>query len=84
MYNAELMKCYISHMLNILMFTPFEILHLYFSDLFYTRMFPSKMFDVLKDDFDHYLIGGAVLALAVAALITRKLAQKKALKQAWK
>lgn len=47
-------------------------------------MFPSKMFDVLKDDFDHYLIGGAVLALAVAALITRKLAQKKALKQAWK
>ncbi|XP_050691412.1 ER membrane protein complex subunit 1-like [Eriocheir sinensis] len=53
-------------------------------DLFYTRMFPSKMFDVLKDDFDHYLIGGAVLALAVAALITRKLAQKKALKQAWK
>lgn len=55
-----------------------------FSDLFYTRMFPSKMFDVLKDDFDHYLIGGAVLALAIAALITRKLAQKKALKQAWK
>ncbi|XP_071519116.1 ER membrane protein complex subunit 1 [Panulirus ornatus] len=53
-------------------------------DLFYTRLFPSKMFDVLKDDFDHYLIGGAVLALLIAALITRKLAQKKALKQSWK
>ncbi|KAK3852368.1 hypothetical protein Pcinc_041045 [Petrolisthes cinctipes] len=53
-------------------------------DLFYTRMFPSKMFDVLKDDFDHYLIGGVVLALMAAALTTRKLAQRKALKQAWK
>ncbi|XP_042220933.1 ER membrane protein complex subunit 1-like [Homarus americanus] len=53
-------------------------------DLFYTRVFPSKMFDVLKDDFDHYLIGGALLALVAAALITRKLAQKKALRQAWK
>lgn len=47
-------------------------------------MFPSKMFDVLKDDFDHYLIVGALLALGIAALVTRKLAQKKALKQAWK
>ncbi|XP_047502304.1 ER membrane protein complex subunit 1-like [Penaeus chinensis] len=53
-------------------------------DLFYTRVFPSKMFDVLKDDFDHYLILGALLALTAAALITRKLAQRKALKQAWK
>ncbi|XP_069188557.1 ER membrane protein complex subunit 1 isoform X1 [Procambarus clarkii] len=53
-------------------------------DLFYTRVFPSKMFDVLKDDFDHYLISGALLALVAAALITRKLAQKKALRQAWK
>ncbi|XP_066948980.1 ER membrane protein complex subunit 1 [Macrobrachium rosenbergii] len=53
-------------------------------DLFYTRVFPSKMFDLLKDDFDHYLIVGALLALLAAAVITRKLAQKKALKQAWK
>ncbi|KAK7083530.1 DUF1620 superfamily [Halocaridina rubra] len=53
-------------------------------DLFYTRIFPSKMFDVLKDDFDHFLIGGALLALLAAAFITRKLAQRKALKQAWK
>nr|XP_053639999.1 ER membrane protein complex subunit 1-like isoform X1 [Cherax quadricarinatus] len=53
-------------------------------DLFYTRVFPSKMFDVLKDDFDHFLIGGALMALVAAALITRKLAQKKALRQAWK
>ncbi|KAB7503949.1 ER membrane protein complex subunit 1 [Armadillidium nasatum] len=53
-------------------------------DVFYTRLFPSKMFDVLKDDFDHYLIIGVLLTLILSALITKKLSQRKALKQAWK
>ncbi|CAL4117664.1 unnamed protein product [Meganyctiphanes norvegica] len=53
-------------------------------DVFYTRVFPSKMFDMLKDDFDHYLIVGALLALLTGALVARRMAQRKALNQAWK
>lgn len=42
------------------------------------------MFDMLKDDFDHYLIVGALLALLTGALVARRMAQRKALNQAWK
>jgi hypothetical protein len=42
------------------------------------------MFDMLKDDFDYVLIAGALLGLVAAALITRKLAQRKALYHQWK
>ncbi|XP_067005032.2 ER membrane protein complex subunit 1 isoform X2 [Anabrus simplex] len=53
-------------------------------DLFYTRVTPSKTFDVLKEDFDHFLITAVLLGLTAASYITRKLASRKALKQAWK
>ncbi|XP_002731135.3 ER membrane protein complex subunit 1-like [Saccoglossus kowalevskii] len=53
-------------------------------DLFYTRVFPSKMFDVLKDDFDYYLIITVVIGLLAASVITQKLASMKTLKKAWR
>ncbi|KAK7866597.1 hypothetical protein R5R35_010431 [Gryllus longicercus] len=53
-------------------------------DLYYTRVAPSKTFDVLKEDFDHFLISAVLLGLTVVSYITRKLASRKALKQAWK
>ncbi|XP_060519442.1 ER membrane protein complex subunit 1 [Cylas formicarius] len=53
-------------------------------DMFYTRVAPSKTFDVLKDDFDHRLIVLVLSGLIVASLITKHLASRKALKQAWK
>ncbi|XP_044739734.1 ER membrane protein complex subunit 1 isoform X2 [Chrysoperla carnea] len=53
-------------------------------DIFYTRVAPSKTFDVLKDDFDYYLITLVLLGLTAASYITRYLASRKALKQAWK
>ncbi|GAB6018573.1 hypothetical protein CHUAL_000265 [Chamberlinius hualienensis] len=53
-------------------------------DLFYTRVTPSRTFDVLKDDFDHWIIVMALTGLLVASYITKKFAAKKALKQAWK
>ncbi|KAJ8866552.1 hypothetical protein PR048_032411 [Dryococelus australis] len=56
----------------------------YISDLFYTRVAPSKTFDLLKEDFDYYLITVVLFALVMASYITKKLASKKALKQAWK
>jgi hypothetical protein len=54
------------------------------TDLFYTRVAPSKTFDLLKEDFDHFLITAVLLGLTVTSYITKKLASRKALKQAWK
>lgn len=56
----------------------------YFTDIFYTRVAPSKTFDLLKDDFDYYLIVIVLAALLLASYITKQLASRKALKQAWK
>ncbi|XP_063227505.1 ER membrane protein complex subunit 1 isoform X2 [Bacillus rossius redtenbacheri] len=53
-------------------------------DVFYTRVAPSKTFDLLKEDFDYYLITVVLSALLIASYVTKKLASKKALKQAWK
>lgn len=53
-------------------------------DLFFTRVTPSKTFDILKDDFDHLLITGVLIFLIVASYISKLLAQRKALHAAWK
>ncbi|XP_011867033.1 PREDICTED: ER membrane protein complex subunit 1 isoform X2 [Vollenhovia emeryi] len=53
-------------------------------DLFYTRVAPSKTFDVLKEDFDYYLIVIVLAALLISSYVTKKLASQKAQKQAWK
>lgn len=53
-------------------------------DLFYTRVAPSKTFDVLKEDFDHKLIVLVLSGLILASYVTKKLASRKALRQAWK
>lgn len=54
------------------------------SDIFYTRVAPSKTFDVLKDDFEYWLITAVLSGLILAAFITKRLASRKALKLAWK
>lgn len=53
-------------------------------DIFFTRVTPSKTFDILKDDFDHVLIASVLLFLIVASLVSKYLAQRKALHAAWK
>ncbi len=53
-------------------------------DHYCTRVTPSKGFDLLKEDFDYYIISAVLLALVFAAFATRRLSQRKALKQAWK
>lgn len=53
-------------------------------DIFYTRVAPSKTFDVLKEDFDHRLIVLVLSGLIIASFVTKHLAARKALKQAWK
>ncbi|KAJ8927927.1 hypothetical protein NQ314_019557 [Rhamnusium bicolor] len=53
-------------------------------DIFYTRVAPSKTFDVLKEDFDHLMIVLVLSGLILASYVTKHLASKKALKQVWK
>lgn len=53
-------------------------------DLFFTRVTPSKTFDILKDDFDHLLITAVLVFLVLASYVSKLLAQRKALRAAWK
>jgi len=53
-------------------------------DLYCTSVTPSKGFDLLKDDFDYYVITSVLMGLVIASYATRKLSQNKALKQAWR
>lgn len=53
-------------------------------DLFVTRVSPSKTFDLLKEDFDYFLISIVLIGLTTASYIVKHLAAKKAIKQAWK
>lgn len=53
-------------------------------DLFVTRVAPSRTFDLLKEDFDYFLITVVLLGLIIASYITKHLASKKIIKQAWK
>ncbi|XP_059616170.1 ER membrane protein complex subunit 1 isoform X2 [Phlebotomus argentipes] len=53
-------------------------------DMFVTRVAPSKTFDLLKEDFDYFLISIVLLGLTVASYVVKHLASRKAVKQAWK
>lgn len=61
-----------------------SLVFIYGLDLFYTRVTPSKTFDLLKEDFDHWLIVMVLFGLTVASYVTKHFASRKALKQAWK
>uniref|UniRef100_H2Y0W0 ER membrane protein complex subunit 1 n=2 Tax=Ciona intestinalis TaxID=7719 RepID=H2Y0W0_CIOIN len=53
-------------------------------DIFFTRIQPSKMFDVLKEDFDHMFISIVLIGMFVAALVARRMSQIKQLKKSWR
>ncbi|XP_063798200.1 ER membrane protein complex subunit 1 [Pseudophryne corroboree] len=53
-------------------------------DIYQTRVYPSKQFDVLKDDYDYILISSVLLGLVFATMITKRLAQVKLLNRAWR
>jgi hypothetical protein len=59
-------------------------LDLFFADLYYAKLTPSKTFDVLKDDFDYWIISVTLFGLSAAAYIAKKFAARKSLDQAWK
>jgi hypothetical protein len=47
-------------------------------------VYPSKQFDVLKDDYDYVLISSVLFALFFATMISKRLAQVKLLNRAWR
>uniref|UniRef100_A0A182QPM6 ER membrane protein complex subunit 1 n=1 Tax=Anopheles farauti TaxID=69004 RepID=A0A182QPM6_9DIPT len=53
-------------------------------DLFVTRVSPSKTFDLLKEDFDYFLITVVLVVLTTTSFVVKQLASKKIVKQAWK
>lgn len=55
-----------------------------FSDLYFTRVLPSKQFDLLAVDFDYNLITMVVVSMVVATFVLSKLASRKSLKLLWK
>ncbi|XP_068727259.1 ER membrane protein complex subunit 1-like [Montipora capricornis] len=52
-------------------------------DLFWTRVTPSRMFDVLKEDFDYWFIVGTLGILVLVSIVSQRLASIKMLRQAW-
>lgn len=52
-------------------------------DLFYTRTSPSRGFDSLEDDFNYGLLIGALIALAVGAVVMHYMVAKASLAQKW-
>ncbi|XP_063292292.1 ER membrane protein complex subunit 1 [Pelobates fuscus] len=53
-------------------------------DMYQTRVYPSKQFDVLKDDYDYILISSVLIGLVFATMITKRLSQVKMLNRAWR
>ncbi|XP_007246404.3 ER membrane protein complex subunit 1 [Astyanax mexicanus] len=53
-------------------------------DIYQTRVYPSKQFDVLKDDYDYVLISSVLLGLFFATMISKRLAEVKLLNRAWR
>ncbi|KAK0406704.1 hypothetical protein QR680_018744 [Steinernema hermaphroditum] len=52
-----------------------SLVFVYGSDLFYTKTTPSGTFDILKDDFDHFFIGGVLAVSVVGGIVLRWLAR---------
>ena len=53
-------------------------------DLFFTRITPSKQFDLLAEDFDYTLISGVVMALVAGTIGLSYFAKRKSLRALWK
>ena len=53
------------------------------SDLFWTRVQPSNMFDVLKDDFDHAMISVIMIGFFLGTAACKRLAQLKITNRLW-
>lgn len=60
------------------------VTHTLFTDLFFTRVTPSKQFDLLAEDFDYRLVAAVVAGMVVGTVVLSWLAARKTLRTLWK
>jgi hypothetical protein len=53
------------------------------ADIFFTRMAPSKGFDLLPENFNRILLSIVVVGLLVAVAVVRNMSTNKMVKMAW-
>ena len=61
-----------------------SLVFVYGLDLFFTRVFPSKTFDMLREDFDYFFIITLMIGLLLGTMVSKKLASSSNLSKAWK
>ena len=52
-------------------------------DLFFTRIQPSKTFDLLPDDFPYAMLVLVTVALLVGSFVLRRIDERKSVRQKW-
>lgn len=60
------------------------LVFVYGLDIYFTRVTPSRLFDVLKEDFDYLFITVTLVILALATFVSSRLASVKILRQLWR
>jgi len=61
-----------------------SLVFVYGLDVYFTRVFPSKTFDMLREDFDYFFIITLMIGLLLGTFLSKKLASSSNLKKAWK
>jgi hypothetical protein len=61
-----------------------SLVFVYGLDIYFTRVFPSKTFDLLREDFDYLFVSTLMFGLLIGTFLCKKLASSSNLKKAWK
>lgn len=61
-----------------------SLVFVYGLDIYFTRVFPSKTFDLLREDFDYLFVSTLMFGLLIGTILAKKLASSSNLQKAWK
>lgn len=61
-----------------------SLIFAYGLDIYFTRVFPSKTFDLLREDFDYLFVSTLMFGLLIGTFLSKKLASSSNLGKAWK
>lgn len=61
-----------------------SLVFVYGLDIYFTRVFPSKTFDLLREDFDYLFVTLLMIGLLLGTFLSKKLASSSNLQKAWK
>ena len=54
------------------------------TDLYFTRVMPSKQFDILAVDFDYTLVSAVVIVMAIVTYVLARLAKRMTVSAQWR